>query len=154
MLILWKDSFSVDGGVIDADHKFLISIANQILELILHDAPSVSIVQKLASLKMFAEKHFDREKELQQLVCFPEHASHMELHKKLMDDLAVAIEQISSIAQGQSGEEGAVERFNNTKRFINRWLLAHIITEDKKMKPYVDAMRQRSDSMVPLDIAI
>ncbi len=148
MLILWKDSFSIDGSMIDADHMFLIDLMNEILRLISEKAAVDSVAHKLISLKIFAEKHFEREEIVQLSVDYPDYDNHALLHKQLMTDLVDNIKNISESSRSLSGNTD--QHLKNARRFMNRWLVSHIIHEDTKMRPYVEAMRAKAESMGPL----
>lgn len=148
MIIAWKNSFSIDEGVIDADHIFLIELMNDILGMIANKAAAVSVADKLINLKLFAEQHFKREEALQIAAEYPDHDLHVSLHKELIDDLVNNIRHLSE--NSRFSDENNGQYLKDAKRFMTRWLISHIINEDAKMKPYVSAMRWKADSMQPI----
>ncbi len=150
MFMTWKEKFSIDGDIIDSDHKHLIEIMDGVMTLISSNAPGNAVISMLEALKEFSRKHFEREESLQKACNFAEGAEHHQKHEKLIADLEAYIDGLSEIRHGNLAAEEIEKRLRDTKRFMTRWLIAHILGEDMKMKPYVIAMRGRAREMSPL----
>ena len=104
----------------------------------------------LKALSKFSKAHFQREEMLQRACGFPEASPHKEHHTRLINDLNAFIHSLSRMEHGKLDAATVTERLRDTKRFMTHWLIAHILGEDMKLKPYVLAMRDKGCTMPPL----
>ncbi|MEZ5840688.1 MAG: hemerythrin family protein [Hyphomicrobiales bacterium] len=153
-LIVWKDSFSIDGGLIDNDHRYLILLINEILEGIKDGEEPLGVRRNIGRLRCFARLHFDREEVLQTVAGFEHGVSHALLHTDLIDQLDEAIEIAEGLAKRGACHDvdARAEDCDRMKTFLYRWLLVHILQEDAKMRPYVGRMRGAWGRFPPLHI--
>jgi hemerythrin len=145
--IRWRPGMSVDGGLIDADHRHLIDIINAFSQ---HRAEGHAALphamDTLSALKFYAETHFAREEQLQTLVKFREHQQHHEEHRQLM----ASLDGIISTAQAAATIDGASDVVEHLATLLRHWLLNHTLTEDLRMKPYAAAMKAHAATLPPL----
>jgi hemerythrin len=138
---------SVDGGLIDADHRHLIDIVNSFNHHRSNGRTALPCaVDCLYALKFYAEAHFAREERLQLLVSFPQHQLQHDEHEELMASLKAMIWR----AERALTAEDAVGLVEELAVLLRRWLLNHIITHDLRMKPYAAAMNRYAASLPPL----
>ena len=71
MKIQWRDALCIDNGPIDADHKHLIGLINELLDLKAHSSRDEKFIEILNKLKAYTVVHFRREEELQKAAGFP-----------------------------------------------------------------------------------
>ena len=131
MPIEWRQAMAVDGAVIDDDHRRLIGIINSFERA---HTTKWDLTTVLDDLRAYSIKHFRREEDLQRQMGFPEAEAHHQEHERLLERL----EQIASEFAKSSGDDlrGPIQR---TSQLLNDWLVAHIISCDLKMKPYLKA---------------
>ena len=146
----WNESLSIDKGVIDEDHRFLILKISELLDSIHRRDQKQIILEKLKVIKLFATEHFRREEKLQQAVGFPDHDKHKGIHANLIDLLMFNTKRILIDYSSNDSGESIERRFQAIEKFMHKWLIQHIQIQDMKMKPYVSAMRERADTMSPL----
>lgn len=88
MPIVWREAMSVDGGIIDRDHQYLIEIINQ-FEMV---APDFGAVDQLTSilfkLETYTKRHFRREEELQRSINYPGCDAQRQEHLRLIGELS------------------------------------------------------------------
>ena len=65
MPILWREAMSVDGGVIDRDHKALIAIINEFGDTLPHINAREHLKSIVSKLRNYANIHFRREESFQ-----------------------------------------------------------------------------------------
>jgi len=150
MFFVWKDSMAIDHGLIDADHRHLIEIMDGVMILLTNKAPQGAVIAMMKALLDFGEEHFRREEMLQEAAGYPEAAAHRRVHDHLLEDLRRYIASLSSVSCADLTPEQCRERMHETKRFLTRWLIAHILGEDVKLRPYVDGMGSTAATMKPL----
>lgn len=137
MLIVWKDEFAIDHGVIDDDHRFLFDFVNKILADSREDDYRERLAGELRTLREFAVKHFTREEALQRASGFPDQTEHGGLHRDLLDQLDRFVELMNLTKRTGERMENSLRK---TQSFLYRWLLSHILDYDMKMRPYVSGM--------------
>ena len=150
MAIVWRDQMSIDGGIIDADHKCLIDIINDIDSIRIGPEMPTQVGAILARLSLYAQAHFQREERLQVAVTFTygdaHHHHHLDLTRQL-DAMRDEYEKIRSPHQTTVFRRSLIE-------FLRHWLLDHICQADMLMKPFVAEMRRHAEAMLPLDEAV
>lgn len=140
--IQWKDQFSIDGGIIDRDHKTLFGLVNEFNEGISIYQKPEQMVAILVSLTNYTQTHFQREEKLQQASGF----SFCEDHKKEHGDL---IEKFNGLKQKAMGanEDNITDVAVQIGSFLQEWITGHVLESDLPLKPYVDRMREEAESM-------
>jgi hemerythrin len=140
MLIVWKDDFAIDNGVIDEDHQFLIDHINTIIALLNGLAPVDDIIGTIRHLRIFAELHFQREERLQALAGYPAQEAHRAEHRQLLAQLDGILSQIAT-----PSEDVAKAGYARIKSFMYRWILGHIIESDGKIRPFLKTIDSSSE---------
>ena len=132
MLIVWKEEFAVDHGVIDEDHKFLIENLNGILKRLNARAPAGIVHEMAGYVRSFAALHFLREERLQEQAEYPGLEEHRDEHRRMLTEFDRFIAQFAALR-----EDAPVEDIVEAKKFIYRWILGHILCDDGKLAPYL-----------------
>jgi hemerythrin len=150
MAIVWRDQMSIDGGVIDNDHKYLIAIVNDVDAV----GPGPSMPEQLAAilarLDLYAQVHFEREERLQLATGFTYASAHHSRHVALVRELDAMRAECDKAATPQ--EMLAFQlRLGD---FLHRWLVDHIIKADVLMKPFVVKMQLHAGGMGSLAEAV
>jgi hemerythrin len=140
MLIVWKDGFTIDNGVVDEDHRFLIEHLNSIITALNNRAPVEGICRDARQLRVFAELHFQREERLQALSGYPGLDQHRAEHRDLLAQLDAILAQLTS-----SSATEAAAGYPGIKSFMYRWLLGHIIESDTKIGAFLKAIDSSSE---------
>ena len=126
-------SLKIDGGVIDDDHRVLISLINDFIMAENNGASPQRLADIINDLHKYSDVHFQREEKLQVSVGFPYHDAHKKYHKELLRDLnnagAEVLRGLSSKAHGAFSA------------FLRSWLVNHVMERDTMMLPYVNEMR-------------
>ena len=146
MTILWRREMAVDGSVIDEDHKLLIEFINS-FELTLTRKPGPGDIERsLRVLKDYAAEHFGREEELQRVSQYPFYDAHAREHRDLIKKLDGIIDH-HKMAASRSDVSTVT---NELIGLLKDWLVHHIIQSDLRMRPYVEKMKGRCQTMPAL----
>jgi len=149
MVIMWRDEMSIDDGLVDADHKCLIALVNDVDLVAPGPAMPAELMTILDRLSTYARTHFDREERLQLATGFTYAQAHHARHKGLMRELD------AMRAECEAGPPDQIEVFHARLRdFLYHWLRDHIIKADLLMKPFVPRMRRHAQAAVPLIEAV
>ena len=129
MTFKWTKEMRIDDGQIDADHKKLISIANKVLTLEQSSKRADELKQLIQDLYEYVKYHFAREEDLMQKLEYPDMKSHQTKHENII--LAMNL----FLANAQNMDEILV----NFRKLVSKWVIDHIMNEDKKLQRFMDA---------------
>ena len=133
MAVHWRDEMSIDGGPIDTDHKFLISLINDFDSEFERGFDQYRILDALKRLEYYTVYHFAREEAIQQSFGFPRQKEHVDQHRRLRMEVKGAISLFSNEIPKSS--EGVVKR--RVIDLLKNWIIGHIVNYDKEMIPFI-----------------
>lgn len=139
MPIVWRDKMSVGHPVIDEDHRALIAIIND-FEKAAAAGSTTALSTTLRRLHTYAREHFAREEALQVRIGFPFAQAHGQEHRRL---IALVEDKARAWFVDRSQPLGP-EVVEEMAGFLRRWLVEHILTQDRAMQPYIEAARSRA----------
>jgi len=126
--ITWNSHYSVDLPEIDAQHKKLIVLANQLYDAMRAGKGLEVLDPVLTELVDYTAYHFESEERLLLQHGYPEHEEHKEQH----DSLAEKARQFrDDFAQGQGS------RAMDVMLFLSNWLNVHILEVDKRYAAFL-----------------
>ncbi len=140
MLIVWRDQMSVDGGLIDRDHRTLITIINEFAATPATPAAIPDLERILAKLDRYTQIHFEREEQLQRAIIYPFHEAHRRAHQDLIRQLSEVREALKAKAATRMADD-IVAAHAKMGEFLHDWLVDHIIDVDLRMKPHTAEIR-------------
>lgn len=130
--ITWSDDLAIDDGPIDADHRHLIGLINQIHVATQTEAPPDNISAILCDLADYSSFHFGREETLMTSVGYVNRVNHIEQHDNFIESLSDLI--------------GAFERgahiSNEILGFVVTWLVLHVRVSDRDFGYHLKRHRQ------------
>ncbi|NDY95479.1 hemerythrin family protein [Wenzhouxiangella sp. C33] len=122
---------SVGNLIIDLDHRYLLSLINQVEYALRHPEESENLRMALDQLSDYAREHFAREEKLQLRIQFRGYMPHKMAHQSLLDRLDRIISEILEESDPQQLKARSAE----ITTLLRDWLLDHVLKEDMKMKP-------------------
>jgi len=122
-LLTWKDDYSVNNEELDSHHKKLISILNQLYGECLEVDAENCAGPKLDELLAYADYHFKAEEQYMRRIEYFEIDDHIEMHR----GFAYKLEEIERIPHASQ-----LELTRELIIFIGKWLLHHVLQEDRK----------------------
>ncbi|HAK88780.1 MAG: hypothetical protein A2X55_05965 [Nitrospirae bacterium GWB2_47_37] len=127
--IKWNDAFSVNIKMIDDQHKNLFRLVNDLYSAWKEKKANDVIGGVLNGLLDYTDKHFKVEENLFKQYGYPETSSHMEAHRKL-------IEQALEVKR--KFDRGDLTINIETMNFLKDWLNNHILRVDKKYSRFLN----------------
>ena len=112
-VIEWRDGFKIKIPQIDAEHQHLFHLVKA-LNL-------ASVDQTIEELLDYVVTHFSNEQELMEQSGYPAFEQHLKLHEEFGAQVAEFL---------GSGEPWTEDRIQVLRRFLNKWLIGHIMTHD------------------------
>jgi len=126
--IVWKDFYSVDNPLLDAEHKQIIENINELYVAMNGPMDSVAKKRVLERLVQYTQTHFDHEEKIMQEVDYPDLAAHKALH----DDMRRQTIELRTHLTLVTARDVLV--------FLKDWWLDHIQGEDKKYASYMEPL--------------
>lgn len=128
--LIWSEALSIHVRHLNRQHERLIEIANIIVEQLGADAGADSLARSFDELIDYAHHHFDTEEKLMARHSYPATEDHCRKHADLVRQVAEYKERVVA------GDFPDKARF---QRFIELWLLRHIMQEDRKYGAFLNA---------------
>jgi len=128
MGLIWADYLSVGNGVIDSDHKKLIAAVNSV-ERAIEARNREALSSKFKVLEILMQAHFENEEKIANAANYPT-SEIMIGHRQLMAEIKYMIHKLES-TEG-SWPDNLLTMYG---RYLNDWMIDHIIEYDMEMKP-------------------
>jgi hemerythrin-like metal-binding protein len=125
----WNSDYSVGINELDAHHKRLFDILDNLFTLMREGADDKSIIRILDELIDYTHYHFDEEEKIMAKMGYPELEPHKRLHREL----------IQTLKGFQASTQNGMAIFVATKvaHIGMDWLKNHILTVDHKYCEYM-----------------
>ncbi len=130
-LMEWNEKLSVGIPTIDAEHKKLVAMLNDLYDAMQAKQSQAILGRVLDGLISYTASHFKHEETLFARTGYPAAAEH----KKEHDDLTKQVLDVKKKYQ----EGGAATLSMEVLNFLRKWLLNHIQGSDKKYGPHLIA---------------
>lgn len=112
-VIEWRDGFKVNISQVDEEHRNLFRLVKALdLQTVEHT---------IEELLDYVVLHFSNEQALMERSGYPSFEQHLKLHEEFAAQVAEFL---------GSGEPWSEERIQELRRFLNKWLIGHIMTHD------------------------
>lgn len=121
-VIEWRDGFNVNISQVDQEHRHLFALVKAL------DLETVeSTIEELLD---YVVLHFTNEQALMEKSGYPAFEQHLKLH----EDFGAHVADFLG-----NGDPWTEERVQELRRFLNKWLIGHIMTHDLRFgKWYAD----------------
>lgn len=133
-LMQWSEKMSVGVPELDADHKELIRIINQLSADADDSNRRSALRQSLFALLRYTEFHFAREESVMAACSFPGIEEHKRAHRAFVDRIRALNHKFDNDPEGTT--EVVSE---DLLRFLQDWLVHHILIEDKAYRTAAEA---------------
>lgn len=112
-VIEWRQGFKVNIEQVDDEHQHLFTLVKALnLD---------SVQQTVEELLDYVVVHFSNEQALMEKSGYPAFEQHLKLHEDFAGHVADFL---------GSGDSWTEERVQELRRFLNKWLVGHIMTHD------------------------
>lgn len=130
-LIEWNSNFELGVSDLDADHQRLVDFINQLDATLRDGVDNQSAFDTVDALVAHFEAHSKRENEILDRIGDPETSEHKAAHDSSLDTLREMRERMQS--------ENAAEVVQAIVTFLVRWFNHHVVGQDMRMRPYLEA---------------
>jgi hemerythrin len=123
----WSDELSFGNVNVDKDHKKLIEIYNDLVDLIELDRNREEFAIILSKLTDYTLTHFRKEEDYMQKFSYPNLSEHKNYHCDFM--YKVAMFNVDLLSTNPPDPKGIIN-------FVDKWLSQHIMKNDADYEKY------------------
>ena len=127
-LFQWSETYSVGNAEIDAQHKKLFQLAEDLYTAMTAGKGKQILSQTLNSLISYTKGHFASEERLMQRYNYPEYPAHKAEHEKLTAQVVAFQSDFNAVRAVMSID---------LMHFLKNWLAHHIGKIDQKVASYI-----------------
>jgi hemerythrin len=127
--MVWNDHLSVGVEAIDADHKKIVGMVNELYDAILAGCGRKKLDTLLDRLVDYTRYHFAREEELLTRTGYPDVAEHKREH----DEMATWMNTAWHRYHNSSAIAPSLDAIN----YLTDWLYNHVLGADQKFAPHL-----------------
>ncbi len=135
-LLHWKPNLSLGDAAIDSDHKRMIDLSNRLHFMTLAGDDTEAVSEVLAELLTYVRVHFAREEAMMRRCRYPGLRDHQRCHREFASRLR------SFVADFEADPE--LFDMSAFYDFVAEWMLVHVLDEDMKLVPFLQAARSPS----------
>jgi hemerythrin len=129
-LIAWSDHYSVGIHRIDAQHRTLVELINELHAAVVAGDGNEALAQMLEGVAAHVASHFATEETLMKKFDYPGYGWHKAEHERLMAHVKLAQEKTRANQTAFTPE---------VMTYLHRWLLGHIVNVDKRYTAHLKA---------------
>lgn len=122
MFVQWSKDIEIGIKFVDADHKVLINLLNQINDCVLQREESTVVGSVLEALVAYTDYHFNREEQMLVACGYQDIGRHQETHNELSN-------QVHKIYTDHQKDPWKVDP-EDVLDFLKSWLINHIMGHD------------------------
>ena len=137
-MLQWDDSWCVGVPLIDADHRLLVALANQLSEVREQRDGGEIVGYVLEVLVDYTIHHFRREERLMELASYPDLENHRRDHQILTAKVG-GMKALWSAGNGAAAGQLA--------DFLGEWLRGHILSVDNRYRPWVEKIGDAASAL-------
>jgi len=121
--IVWNENYSVGVEEMDSQHKMLIEMINDLIDLAEREAEPSEVSYMIIRMANYSLHHLSREEELMSAANYADFDEHLKLH----NEYRLNIENLCS-----AENFGITPTAPALLEYLASWLTNHILVEDKK----------------------
>ena len=129
---MWDDSYLIGNKLIDDQHHQLFDIISSLTRSCDDSNSKEKVENALNFLVDYTVSHFNDEEALQIECNFPEYEQHKKIHEEFKHTVADLVNRFK-----KSGSSSGLN--NDIKTIVIKWLVNHVMYEDKKIGLHLNA---------------
>jgi len=126
--IQWKERYNINYKEIDQQHRALLDILNELIALVERGAEAAEVAAIFSQLCGYALTHFTREERYMRAVGYPGLDRQLAEHQGFIQKL---------LGLNQTYDPADPELLRETRSFLQKWYLDHILRSDMDYVPYM-----------------
>jgi hemerythrin len=134
--VTWDDCYSVGVPLIDAQHKELVRMTNDLFQSCLKgkETAEISFMKTVQGAAAYAKTHFGTEEQILEPLDYPSFAAHKKQHEDFVAEVLRIIRDF---------EGGKKLSPKDLARFLRDWVLNHIAGSDKEYACFLNNLKEQ-----------
>lgn len=124
----WRETYALGHPVIDAQHKAMLNLSNELLDLVASEAGAPRIDSAMGALQQHIRIHFSEEERILAGAGYPQLEIHQQAHRYLLETTA---QMQKNLRQGDTDFRSLLDFL------INRVVKEHLLQDDMAFKRWV-----------------
>lgn len=117
----WTNDCRMDVDEIDAQHRLLFAIGNELLEIEDPENESKEFKYLFQHLTQYVDTHFQTEEKYMKEIRYPDLEKHIKKHEQIVEEINETIKSVRNLVQLRK----------NLETLIRAWIQNHVLVEDK-----------------------
>jgi hemerythrin len=126
--IVWNDEFRVGSARLDAQHKKMFGLINELFAAVREGHEAGKVKQVIDGALDYGQMHFGDEEKIMRQSGFPQFSSHKQVH----EDYSHKINELMIDYYRRFGDVS-----HELLQFLKAWWLKHILNMDRQYTPYL-----------------
>ena len=132
----WRDTMNLNYPPLDDEHKAFLNVVNQ--AYLASQVDDFEMMEKVfEKCYDYARNHFSHEEDIMERIQFPDIENHMKSHQVFIHNVSEMRQQFEVAPSMEDKHRISIKLAN----FLNVWLLGHILSKDKVLKPFLVRLR-------------
>ena len=132
----WRDSLDLNYPPLDDEHKAVLDVVNQ--AYMASQVDDFEMMDRVfEKCYDYARNHFSHEEDIMERIQFPDIENHMKSHQVFIHNVSEMRQQYEVAPSMEDKRRVSIKLAN----FLNVWLLGHILSKDKVLKPFLVRLR-------------
>lgn len=134
--LAWREQMGLNYLPLDQEHKDFLNVINYAL--------TVSRAGNYEKMEWVFDKcydyvrdHFSHEEDIMERINFPDMKAHMQAHRTFIKNIAEFRQKYEKAPTADKKKDAAIRATD----FLSLWLVGHILSRDKLLKPYLVRLR-------------
>jgi hemerythrin len=137
-VIEWSNELKLGVPAMDAEHRQLLKLTNDFLTEAGNHAPFPRLTRIMGELIARTRIHFQSEETLLDRTSYPGLAAHRAAHERLLVEAQRLYERFLTLDSLTDTDQSSARALTlEAAQFLQRWLVDHILAEDRPYRPYV-----------------
>ncbi|MBQ7412812.1 MAG: hemerythrin family protein [Alphaproteobacteria bacterium] len=135
-IVAWREQMSLNYLPLDQEHQAFLKVVNYSITAA-HAGDFDGMERVFEACYDYVRNHFSHEEDIMERISFPDMKAHMQAHRTFIKNISEFRQKYEKAATPVKKKEAAVK----TADFLSLWLIGHILSRDKLLKPYLVRLR-------------
>ena len=135
-IIKWREQMNLNYLPLDQEHQDFLQVVNYALS-VSNTGDFQGMDRVFNACYDYVRDHFSHEEDVMERINFPDAQAHMQAHRTFIKNIAEFRQNYEKAKTPAKKKIAAIK----TADFLGLWLLGHILSRDKLLKPYLVRLR-------------
>ena len=135
-VVAWREQMSLNYLPLDQEHQDFLKMVNYSLTAA-NTGDFQGMEKVFDACYNYVCDHFSHEEDIMERISFPDMKAHMQAHRTFIKNISEFRQKYETAPTQELKKEAAIKAAD----FLSLWLVGHILSRDKLLKPYLVRLR-------------